>query len=148
MNIFYKKITSALCDWGSTNVFANMMRQAKISGVIGMLLVSCQAHATVTMAENDKATKKKEIAEAKEMVEIKEKRKIYKKNKHERMELHGFVNKDYVRFIVDVTKDNAVSGQMFSAKGTNQYVYGELLDGVLYLYDRNGRFFTVVLSNN
>lgn len=65
----------------------------------------------------------------------------------EQLHIEGYIDKQYVRLVVDIVKDKLVNGYLFENKGVKRYVYGEKINGVLHIYDSEGRHLTVVLDN-
>ncbi len=66
-------------------------------------------------------------------------------SKIEQYQIEGYADSKYVRFVVDITNNKIVNGQMFK-NGTIEYVHGEMVDGVLHLYGQTGEHFTVIIS--
>lgn len=69
------------------------------------------------------------------------------KNQTTQLHLDGYIDKNYVRLVVDIEKNNMLSGYMFGKDDARTYVYGQKVNGALHMYDQNGRHFTIILDN-
>lgn len=68
------------------------------------------------------------------------------KTKSKQIEITGYVNSNYVYLIIDIEKGRYVSGNIFQ-NGKPTYIYGEYVNGVLYIYDNKGKQYTVISDN-
>lgn len=105
-----------------------------------MLIWQGVSFATVNIAEEIKAPLKKTITKD----SIKRKIVPQKPSVAKQVQIEGYADSVYVRFIVDITKDKMVSGQMIEEAGAT-YVYGEIIDGMLHLYDTHGKHYQVIV---
>jgi len=92
---------------------------------------------------------KKELEEKKQAVRETKKKIITHLKKPETIsqyQVEGYADSQYVRFVVDVANKKIVNGLKIESDGNSTYVYGELVDGVLHLYEPDGRHLTVVVA--
>jgi len=68
------------------------------------------------------------------------------KHKNQQYEVKGYINDQYVRISIQITEDNVLFGYMFIENAPAEYVYGELVNGTLYMYDTKGELYTVLLA--
>lgn len=103
------------------------------------LLYSSNSTATVTIAEHEKPiVVEKTPAKKKPLLTI-------IKKKTEQYQIEGYANTTYVRFVVETTKNNLITGQMFQG-GNDEYVSGEIINNVIHLYGEDGTHYTVILA--
>lgn len=64
------------------------------------------------------------------------------------LHIDGYIDRNYVRLVVDVESNNNLTGYIFEGRGNQAktYVYGQKVNGALHMYDKNGRHLTVVLN--
>lgn len=62
------------------------------------------------------------------------------------LHIDGYINKNYVRLVVDIEKNNMLTGYIFEKSNVKTYVYGQKVNGALHMYDENGRHFTVIID--
>jgi len=105
-----------------------------------MLVWQSVSYAAVSIEDKSKAPEQKKITSA---PKIGEKAPRIKNNIHQ-LEIEGYANSVYVRFVVEITNNKLIVGQMFRGKGEARYVYGESLDGILHLYGPKGEHYTVI----
>ena len=111
----------------------------QFSFLVTLVLMVCQSsYATISLAEGEPPPAKKLAVKKKINHKIKQ-----RKNKQYNIE--GYVDSNYVRFVVELTDNNLIAGQMVRGDGHNVPVSGTLVNGVLHLYDLNGTHFTVVI---
>jgi len=96
--------------------------------------------ANVNIAGDDLLPKKsvKKCTEKKKMPRI-----IKKETKL--VEIEGYADAKYVRFVVDIINNKIVTGRMMGKDGAGESVHGEIVNGVLYLNVSNGGQYTVVI---
>ena len=107
-----------------------------------MLVWQSGSFATVNIAEEIKVSEKKQITNSRGKRTISTNK---EKNKQQ-LQIEGYVDSNYVRVIVDISKNKLITGQMFLENGDATYVYGEFVEDVLHLYEPEGRHFTVIIS--
>lgn len=105
-----------------------------------MLVWQSVSYAAVSIGDNGKAPEQKKTTSIPKMGE----KAARIKNRIHQLEIEGYANSVYVRFVVEITNNKLIAGQMFRGKGEAKYVYGESLDGILHLYGPNGEHFTVI----
>ena len=109
-----------------------------------LFFLQSQTQAAVSFVENEEeADNKSTITNTKNI-----KKKIHhqkKQPKFQQYEIDGYSDSKYVRFVVDVSRDKQVAGRMIEKKGPGRAVHGEFIDGVLHLYDRKGKHFTIIM---
>ena len=104
------------------------------------LLHSSNSYSTVTIAKSEEpiienlTPKKKPLPSS-----------VIENNKVEQYQIEGYVNDQYVQIVVETTKNNVVVGQMIQ-NGKNESVSGEIIDGALHLYGKDGTHYTVMLA--
>ena len=64
----------------------------------------------------------------------------------EQYEIEGYIERKYVRLVLEVTDQQTVVGNIYDKKGKGVYVHGEYLDGAFHVYDPEGTHFTIILS--
>jgi len=106
-----------------------------------LLVWQVGAFAAVNIADNRKAPESKQ----KRNVPLTKKKAPRVKNKIHQLEIEGYADSVYVRFVVEISNKKVIAGQMFQDTGGPTYVYGENLDGVLHLYGEKGEHFTVIV---
>lgn len=122
------------------------MRKSLFISLFILFFLQTQAHAKVLFVENEKAGNKSTTANPLNSEDVKKKIQHQKKQpKFQQYEIDGYSDSKYVRFVVDVSRDNLVMGRMIEKKGPGRAVHGEFIDGVLHLYDRKGKHFTVIM---
>ena len=72
--------------------------------------------------------------------------KVIKPQIIKQLHIDGYIDSNYVRLIVDIVNGKKLTGYLFEQTDSKKYVYGEKINGVLHLYDPNGRHLTVVLD--
>lgn len=73
-------------------------------------------------------------------------RKITIKPQSKRIELSGYIDSSYVYLIIDIKDGRYVTGNIFR-NGKPTYINGEYVNGVLYVYDNQGKRYTVINDN-
>lgn len=102
----------------------------------------CQSsYAKVTLTKKAEPPTNKLVV--KEKIKPKYTIKQYKKRQYN---VEGYVDSSYVRFVVELTANNLITGQIIQPNGINRAVSGELINGVFHLYDSEGEHFTVIPS--
>jgi len=91
--------------------------------------------ADVSLVESNSGHKKKPI-----------KQHVTKPKTIEQYQIEGYADAKYVRFVVNVESKNIVNGHRIASNGNKTYVSGEVVDGVLHLYDSKGGHFTVIIA--
>ncbi len=64
----------------------------------------------------------------------------------QQVEIEGYADSRYVRFVVDIVNSTTVAGQMHGTNGPKSNVHGEIVDGVIHLYEPNGQHYTVIIA--
>lgn len=67
-------------------------------------------------------------------------------HKIEQYEIEGYMNKKYVRVVLEVEKKGRIVGNIYDKKGKGIYVHGEYQEGALYVYDNEGTEYIIVIE--
>jgi len=111
--------------------------------IILMLVWQSASFAGINIAEKSTEPERKQ----KKNTPLTEKKVPRVKSTTQQFEIEGYANSVYVRFVVDVVNNKRVSGLMFHENGVSSYVYGDIVNGVLHIYDSKGLHFTVIVAN-
>lgn len=110
------------------------------------------SYAIITIVDNEAtnpAPKPKPPAVTKVTKRKKATYKVKVKPKYRRIEqLHidGYIDAEYVRLVIDIVNGKKFTGYLFEHGDSQMYIYGEKINGVLHIYDENGRYLNVVMS--
>ncbi len=61
-------------------------------------------------------------------------------------EIEGYMDKEYVRVVLEVEKKGRIVGNIYDKAGKGIYVHGEYQEGALYVYDDEGTEYTIVVE--
>lgn len=67
-------------------------------------------------------------------------------HKVKQYEIEGYMDKKYVRVVLEVEKKGRIVGNIYDKQGKGIYVHGEYQEGALYVYDDEGTEYTIVVE--
>ena len=116
------------------------MKKTSIVGIFILCLSTVQAKVMLAPPEIESQKKTTKFKDKKDRLHQIEAKRI------EQYQIEGYADSKYVRFVVDIANKKFINGYQIEKDGAETYVNGELVDGVLHIYDSNSNHLTVILA--